>query len=245
MAQISRLLAPIGHGVPGDLLELYRWHDGCEVVDGSERAQIFPGAQMLPLGEAMTHRSNGLEADVGWQPGWLPFLAAYESTYWAIDFSLPDPPVIRFDWLDLPEVWQAYDSIGAMLKTVVACWSRDAYRQGPLASVEEDRRAVAEITRGLDSSTPDIDGLVRGLASADDHVFSQSLGWLRTRLYPQAIPALIRALDTETRGRIAALELLGAIGGSEAAAKLRDVADRDPDGQARAYARRLLDEPSG
>lgn len=235
----------MGHRVPGDLLELYRWHDGCEVVDGSERAQIFPGAQMLPLGEAMTHRSNGLEAEAGWKPGWLPLFAGWESTYWAIDCSIADPPVIRFDWLDLPEVWQAYDDIGAMLKTVVACWSRDAYRQGPLASVEEDPRAVAEITRGLDSSTPDIDGLVRGLASADDHVFSQSLGWLRTRLYPQAIPALIRALDTETRGRIAALELLGAIGGSEAAAKLRDVADRDPDGQARAYARRLLDEQSG
>lgn len=243
--QISRLLAPIGHGVPGDLIQLYRWHDGCEVVDGAERAQIFPGAQMLPLDEAMTHRDNGLDAEAGWKPGWLPIFAGYESTYWAIDCSFPDPPVIRFDWLDLPEIWRAYDNIRGMLAAVIACWSRDAYREGPHASVEEDPRAVAAIQRGLDvSAAPDIDGLVRGLASTDDHVYSQSLGWLRTRLYPEAVPALIRAVDTETRGRMAAVELLGAIGGPNAIAKLSDLADRDQDANVRAYARRLLTEQS-
>ena len=234
----------MGHEVPGDLIELYRWHDGCEVVDGPERAQIFPGAQMLPLDEAMTVRGNGIDAETGWEPRWLPLFAGYESTYWAVDCSMPDPPVIRFDWLDLPEVWRAYDSLRGMLTAVIACWSRDAYRQGPQASVEDDPRAVAEIIRSLDSSTPDIDGLVRGLASADDHEYSQSLGWLRTRLYPEAIPALIRTLDTETRGRMAAVELLGAIGGTEALAKLGDLADRDRDASVRAYARRLLNEPS-
>lgn len=245
--ELQNLLEPWGYRLPDEAAALYRWHDGCEFVDGTNRAQLFPGGEMLPLHEAIEKRNEASDADrlhspQGWKSTWFPLFVGYQWRYWVVDNALPDSPVISFDWVDLPETWGAYESLKLMLNAIVSCWNKGAYREGPHASVEEDRRAVAEINRELDGDSPDVNGLVASLAGTGDHNFSQALARLRTRLYPEAVPALIRLLDTESRGRIAAVELLGAIGGPQATAKLRHLADSDPEDLVRDFARHTLDE---
>jgi len=129
-----------------------------------------------------------------------------------------------------------------MLNVLVRCWSDGAYRQGPNGTVEEDRRAVAAINRVFDPRPVNIDRLIADLSGGDDHLYSQALARLRTRLYPEAVPGLIRMLDKESTGRIAAVELLGAIGGPAAIDKLREVAEKDPDALVRDFSRHTVEE---
>ena len=64
---------------------------------------------------------------------------------------------------------------------------------------------------------------------------------MRTRLYPEAVPGLIRLLkDGSNRGRLSAAELLGDIGDRAATDALRRSAELDPDPLIRGMAVRSL-----
>jgi hypothetical protein len=202
---------------------------------------------MLPLREVMAKRAEGLEADrlhspAAWKSSWLPLFVGYQWKYWVVDCAQLHGPVITFDWVDLPETSIAHESFSLMLNVLVRCWSDGAYRQGPNGTVVEDRRAVAAINREFDARPADIDQLMADLSGGDDHVYSQALARLRTRLYPEAVPGLIRMLDKESTGRIAAVELLGAIGGTAAMDKLREVAEKDPEALVRDFSRHTVEE---
>lgn len=244
-AEVHTLLEGYPHEVPEEMALLYSWHDGASIVDGPERAELFPNAQMLPLGDALGKWNEVVEASRAsgralWDPRWFPMFVGYKWAFWAVRCGPLDGSVIVFDWVDLPDVWAAYDDVSSMIERVVRCWSAGAYRQGPNATVEEDLHKVAQINRELDRKPPDIDQLIADLASGDDHLFSQAIAQVRTRLYPEAVPGLIRMLDMQSRGRMAAVELLGEIGGPEAIASLRRAADADPDDFIRQSARHTL-----
>jgi len=51
-AKLEEILGPFPHAVPNQLRVFYQWHDGTELVKGW-RALLFPGAQWLPLHEAV------------------------------------------------------------------------------------------------------------------------------------------------------------------------------------------------
>jgi hypothetical protein len=245
--EVRRLLERFEYDVPDELIAMYAWHDGSEFVNDQDRAELFPGAQMLPLADALEKMIEGRKADQahdppGWQPGWLPIFVGYQWKYWAADCARPGVPVVTFDWLDLPETWLAHRTFDLMLETITRCWRIGAYRVGRNATVIENRKAVAAINRELDTEPVDIDRLVADLGSTDNPTHSHAIGMLRTRLYPEAVPALIAMLDTDSPGRIAAVELLGEIGDSAALAKLRSVADDYPDKLLRDYARHTLAE---
>ena len=60
-----------GFHLPSEVAALYAWHDGASLVGDSDRAELFPGAQMLPLTDALTRRFDGIAADRLHDPtGW-------------------------------------------------------------------------------------------------------------------------------------------------------------------------------
>jgi hypothetical protein len=244
-AKVHALLKGFPHAVPDEVPLLYAWHDGAAIVDEPDRAELFPNAQMLPLEEAIRKWRESLEAGKGsgralWDPLWFPMFVGYKWLFWAIRSGPGGGSVVVFDWVDLPEVSTAYSDLRSMIERLVRGWSVGAYREGPNASVEQDDRKVAQVNRELDQEPADVDQLIADLGSGDDHLYNQALDRLRTRLYPEAVPGLIRMLDTASGGRIAAVELLGAIDGPEAMACLRRAAEADPDDHIRQMARHTI-----
>ncbi len=246
-SKVRRLLETFPHPVSDDVIALYSWHDGAEGVGGAlDRAELFHNAQMLPLQEALRTRAEAMSADSAqgvtvWQSHWLPLFTGYKFAFWVAACDRPRPPLIVFDFVDLPDFWIAYENVASMVARVLRCWTKDAYREGAHATVDVDKRAVAQVNREMDTGPTDVEALVAGLASAGDRRYGDSIAWLRTRLYPEAVPALIRLLENESRGRYAAIELLGSIGGSAALDKLYDVAQNDEDKTACDLARHAIE----
>jgi hypothetical protein len=201
---------------------------------------------MLPLAESLRKWSEAEDLSRAndpplWNPYWFPVFIGYKSVFWVVDCAPGAGQIIAFDWVDLPEVWMAYDDVNSMVDRVVRCWTAGAYRQGSSASVEEDARMVAAINRELEGGPPpDFGRLIAELASGDDHLYTQARRRLLTQLSPEAVPYLIDLLETQSKGRRAAVELLGAIGGADAMAYLRRVAESDPDERLRSFALRTI-----
>lgn len=245
--QIQDFLEPFRYDVPDVVRVLYSWHDGAELVDGPQRAELFPNAEMLPLSDAIRTWSEVVEAGRAggrnlWDPHWLPLFAGYKWAFWVVDCGQLQGPVKVFDWVDLPETWTAYADLGDMSARVLQCWSDGAYRQGSNATVDEDRHKAAAINRAMDQPPADIDRLIADLATGTGSRYGNALALLRTRLYPDAVPGLIHLMNSKSRGRIAAAELLGWIGGREALECLERVSELEPDDHIRDYARHALQE---
>jgi hypothetical protein len=232
--------------VPQAVKDLYTWHDGAEKVEGTERAEVFPNAQMLPLAEMSRLWAEILEANKAneknpWDRRWLPLFVGYKWAFWVVDCGLAAGPVKVFDWVDLPVTWTAYQDLNDWSERVLRCWVERAYRQGAHASVEEDRVKAAEVNRSMDGRA-DVEQLIADLKSGSGPRYSDALAKLRTRLYPEAVPGLIRLMKSKERGRVAAAELLAWIGGAEALECLRLVSESEPDERIRRRAQHELQE---
>ncbi|HVS04953.1 MAG TPA: HEAT repeat domain-containing protein [Candidatus Dormibacteraeota bacterium] len=128
-----------------------------------------------------------------------------------------------------------------MAATLLKRWQAGAYWQGDRGDVLEDPRKVAALYREADFAPVDIDGLLRDLADGSPEAQTQALVRMRTRLYPDAVPGLIRLLKGGSyQGRLYAAELLGDIGDRAAIGPLRRTAELDPDLTIRGMAVRSL-----
>ena len=245
--EIDDSFAELPFDVPGAVRTLYRWHDGADLVNGPERAELFPNAQMLPLADMIRARSEILEANEAtgyglWDPRWLPLFVGYKWSFWVIDCGEPNGAVKVFDWVDLPVTWTAYRDLDDLAVRVLRCWSEGAYKQGSHGAVDEDRHRSAAINRSLDDSSVDVDQLISDLTIGSGQQYSDALAQLRTRLYLEAVSGLIKLMESGSRGRIAAAELLGWIGGDAALTCLEQIGETETDDHIRQHARHALQD---
>jgi hypothetical protein len=149
--------------------------------------------------------------------------------------------ILYVDFVELPEVILEYSDLGAMATAVLRGWQEGAYWQGDHGDVLEDPRKVAALYRDGDLGPADTDALLRDLADGPPDAYTHALVRMRTRLYPEAVPGLIRLLKHgSNRGRLSAAELLGDIGDRAATNALRRSAELDPDPLIRGMAVRSL-----
>ncbi|HVS04948.1 MAG TPA: HEAT repeat domain-containing protein [Candidatus Dormibacteraeota bacterium] len=128
-----------------------------------------------------------------------------------------------------------------MAAALLKGWKAGAYRRGDHGDVLEDPRKLATLYREGDFGPVDIDALLHDLADGLPEVQTQALVLVRTRLYPDAVPGLIRLLtDGSYQGRLYAAELLGDIGDRAAIGPLERMAELDPDLTMRGMAVRSL-----
>jgi len=86
---------------------------------------------------------------------------------------------------------------------------------------------------------------LRDLDGGPEESFVAAIGLLRTRLYPEAVPGLIRLLESGSlRGKRSAAELLGSIGDPAARSALEQAASREPDQIVRSLAENALTQLS-
>lgn len=233
--------------IPDDLEALYLWHDGMDVVHAGERAQLFPGGQMLPLDEA---RKSMLEVSEGssengrsWDPNWLPIFTDNLGGWHVVVCGGSSHPVLAISAVDLPDSDTAFASLERMIAALERRWRTGAFKQGLWGTVDADLHAVAALYRSEDATSPNLDQLLADIneGSLENHL--QALSIMRTRLYPDAVPGLIRLLEIGTpTGRKASAELLGSIGDTAARPALQKASHRDPDELVRLYATRSLDQ---
>jgi len=234
--------------IPAAARQLYQWHDGTQLLNGRDRAALFPGGKMLPLREAVRQWAGAIEGDrrAGrsvWQRDWLPMFTDDWGGWHVIKCAGGSHPILAFNLVELPRIDSTYPDLRRMFESVIRRWRSGAFRQGELGTVEADARAVAAVYRAEDGELPDLTRILKDLNEGPEQTYIDALGLLRTRLYPEAFPGLMGLLETgSVRGRRAASELLGAIGPREAATALRRAADADPDDVVRLLAKKSLSE---
>jgi hypothetical protein len=248
LEQLHAISTRLPFEIPDAAKQLYIWHDGTEIMRADDRAQLFPGGQFLPLEESVKVQVDALESgrqsgDAFWDPGWLPIFTDNWGGWHVVVCAGTSHPVLSIYVVDLPDTSTAFADLPGMVEALSLRWRTGAFRQTEGGSVEPDLRAVAALYRAEDGQLPDIDGLVADLNDGplEDHL--SALALLRTRLYPEAVPGLIRLLQSGTlRGRKAAAELLGSIGVPAARNALLSVSEGDPDEIIRAYAKKSLEQ---
>jgi hypothetical protein len=138
--------------------------------------------------------------------------------------------VVNFSYLDLPDSRSDYGGLWEFLRSILQRWHEGIYRTSGSAEISTDFGALAALRRDEDGPGVDVAGLVKRLAYGGKTEWGDALYLLRTRAYPDAVPALIAAVaDPSAKRRTYAAELLGGIGGPGAAEALRNVAAGDPD----------------
>ena len=250
--QVRGLIEDLPHECPESVGELYRWHDGTEIIKGPYRAELFPDGQMLPLAEALQLRAGAIEGsrDGGgqsaWHSSWLPVFTEGMERFRVVTCGMPGGHLLFFDYVNLPRTITEYQGLAAFMESLFRRWQAGAYRQGAYGTVEEDRQVVAEVYRAEDTQPVDIDRLIGDLAESPEDAYRDSLFLMRTRLYPAAVPGLIRLLARGSlRGRLAAAELLGDIGDPTATEPLRQMANHDPNELVRGIAVKSLEKLRG
>lgn len=250
---LEEILRPFPHAVPDQLRQLYRWHDGTEVVRGW-RALLFPGARWLPLREAVKTWGEAQEGDritgqAAWDSRWLPVFTDGSDGFHVVACGDGGGEVLTFFFVGLPATWSEFSDLHSLVEALVQRWRSGAYWQGVDGEIQEDRRAVAAIRRATDGKPPDFDQLLAAIDQGSVETYAHGLGLLRSRLYPEAVPGLLRLLQAGSdQGRRAAAELLGSVGDPAAAEPLRSVATTDRDQIVRMLARNALmelDAPKG
>lgn len=244
--KIAALLGDFPHALPELVKTLFSWHDGADIVEGPYRAEMFPGGQMLPLDVGLSKWNQAIEGDrrAGrslWNRAWLPLFQDDRGALRVVSLQGNTGSILFVDFVELPETVLEFSDLGAMAEALLKRWKAGAYRRGDHGDVLEDPRKVAALYREGDFGPVDIDGLLHDLADGLPEVQTQALVRMRTRLYPVAVPGLIRLLTGGSyQGRLYAAELLGDIGDPAAIGPLRRTAEFEPDLTIRGMAVRSL-----
>lgn len=131
-----------------ELVELYRWHDGTPVEEGTmlDEVQIIPGYHFLCLNDAINNY-QAMKVDSRWRPSWFPVFANGGGDFYAIDLSQSDgdsAPVIGFI-LGEKEQETEYQSLTTMLLTFSECFENGAVFRTEEGHLEMDDDQQAEI----------------------------------------------------------------------------------------------------
>lgn len=133
-----------------ELVELYRWHDGTPVEEGTmlDDVQFIPGFHFLCLDDAINNY-QAMKDDRRWCRAWFPIFANGGGDFYAADLGQSDgysAGVIGFI-LGEKEQETEYQSLTTMLLTF-----RDGFQNGSVFKAEEgylemDDDKYAEIAR--------------------------------------------------------------------------------------------------
>jgi hypothetical protein len=246
--RVRAVLGPLPQPVPPELVELYAWHDGAADVVSGSRAQLFPGGGWLPLADAMkvwidAMEVNGREDRIVWDSRWLPITSDGRDEYHVVECGVGQGRVVGLHYVDLPQGWwPEHTGLLDMVRALTHRWAAGAYWESG-AVVDYDQRRLAALLRAEDREPPDVDQIVRDLATGPEPDFRRALRRLGTRLYPEAVPALIAVLEDPGNTRhFYAIELLGAIGDAAAIPALQAAAEHDAEVHVRQYAQRVMRE---
>ena len=142
--ELARGLSP--HHLPAELLTVYGWHDGWQLLAGNERVDLVPDADFLPLANAIASYRAWLAAlgTDGWHPLWFP---AFGEQSGELVVLQPEPGLSAgelFSFHAETELEASYDSVAALFSAALACWrARLLPPRDPLFLTAELRRLVA------------------------------------------------------------------------------------------------------
>lgn len=140
-----------------ELLELYQWRNGTNVVKGTmlDDIQIFPGFHFLSLQDSISNYL-GIKNDQRWNQNWFPIFANGGGDFYAIDLSQStgaSAPVIGFI-LGENEQNVEYQSLTTMLLTFCECYQKNVVYRTEDGYLEMDDDEQAKIAL---KHNPDVD----------------------------------------------------------------------------------------
>lgn len=235
--EIETLLGQLAQPVPEDVRQLYAWHDGTEPTWGSIRAELFTTGEFLPLQAALSIRDAVVE-NGKWDERWLPVFGDERHYYFhAVVCGTEGGAVVSVSYLDLPDFDFEYPSLRGLVESLVRRWRAGAYHPASGGGIDADYRALAAVRREEDGPGADVDALVKDLVGEEEKLRGTALHRLRSRLYPEAVPALIDALeDPNVTYKWTLIELLGMTGDPQAVPALERTAQNSPEHNYRSYA---------
>lgn len=144
---ILELFSNINLQPTNELLQLYAWKNGVNVVEGInlDDIQFVPGYHILSL-EGAIAQYIAVKGDPRWDRSWFPVMANGGGDFYVIDLAQSDgesAPVIGF-LLGEEEQDTEYQSIAAMLHTFFECYKKGiVYRseEGYL-EMDDDKHAL-------------------------------------------------------------------------------------------------------
>lgn len=161
--QLEEAERELGWRLPQEARDLYQWHDGTWVPDGTLLSQrnFLPGYYFISLREALDAKrlheqmNEKMPADIRhvpgvlWQPDWLPVFDSGNNKHLALDCSRATEhgaPIIDTDIET--GLWTFYASLTALMQTTARCCAEDAFfvQNG---WVEVDQKRQAAIARTL------------------------------------------------------------------------------------------------
>ncbi|EFP97773.1 SMI1/KNR4 family protein [Vibrio caribbeanicus] len=145
-SEIRALFNSSGITPTNELIELYQWRNGTNIVQGTmlDDIQIIPGFHFLSLQDSVNNYS-AMKNDKRWNPSWFPIFANGGGDFYAVDLSQSTgdtAPIIGFI-LGEAEQEIEYQSLTTMLLTFCECYeNKVVFRtEGGYLEMDDDEQA--------------------------------------------------------------------------------------------------------
>ena len=149
---IHALATQLDWPLPSDAVDLFRWRNGTRKPSECilDEVYFFPGYYLMSLEDAV-EQMPGYVNEAVWQPKWLPLFTNDAGDFMLLDCERCTPqgcPVIWF-LRGEPQVWDAYDSLSAMMETLSAGFESGAIFEDEAGFLEMDQQRYATIAKRL------------------------------------------------------------------------------------------------
>lgn len=169
--EIDEKLETIPFKLPLEIHELYRWQNGSKLAGGaSNLVNFFPHYVFLPL-ETAVRQYHELVEDLGegdqwdeefpetgsWKTHWFPIFFFDSQVYFAscsTELIATTPIWNYYSMYPGPEL--CYDSLTAMLQTLLECYQTGAYYLNEQGTLVEDEHKSAPILRKYNPGLTDL-----------------------------------------------------------------------------------------
>jgi len=146
--EIIKLFKSVGLNPTTELIELYQWRNGTNIVQGTmlDDIQIIPGFHFLSLQDSVSNYL-AMKNDQRWNQNWFPVFANGGGDFYAVDLSHStgaSAPVIGFI-LGEEEQEVEYQSLTTMLLTFCECYQKNIVFRTEDGYLEMDDDEQAEI----------------------------------------------------------------------------------------------------
>lgn len=137
---------------PSELHDLYRWRNGSSKPDvPMGQLWIIPGHYLLSADESDSY-NRCLAGQPDWTATWFPIMSSGSADVHLIDkarITRGTVPVFYNDPEFSPGMWQIYDSLEAMLTSILECYQEGAYFVNYEGFLDSDARREAAICKRL------------------------------------------------------------------------------------------------
>ena len=139
---------PLGSELHG----LYGWRNGSKPHIPMGKLWIVPGHHLFSAQESVL--SNRYMADklTDWEPTWFPIMTSGSSDFHFFDRAKIARGVVPIFYSDpefSPGLWQIYDCLEALFKSILECYAEGAYFVGDNGFLRSDARRETAICRRL------------------------------------------------------------------------------------------------